>query len=107
MRILPLYVPGQGIITGPKGVPQGGTGMFEKILQTGIQILLIGAILIAFFYLVWGGLNWITSEGDKQKVHSARLQLSYAIIGLFIVFLAFLAITLVGGSFGIQLISLP
>lgn len=71
-----------------------------------ITIAFIIAVLIALFFLIWGGIKWITSGGDKGGVEAARNQIIAAIIGLIIVFLAFFILNLVLGLFGLSLFSL-
>lgn len=77
-----------------------------KIVQTVITVLLIGAVLLALFYLVWGGIRWITSGGDKGKVEEARKHIVAAIVGLIVAFLAFFVIQTVLAFFGLQLTNL-
>lgn len=43
----------------------------------------IAAVLV-FAFLVWGGIEWITSSGDKSKMEGARNKISNAVIGLVI-----------------------
>ena len=64
------------------------------------------AVLIALFFLVWGGIKWITSGGDKSGVEGARNQIIAAVIGLIVVFLSFFILNLVLGLFGLDLFSL-
>lgn len=71
-----------------------------------ITIAFIIAVLIALFFLIWGGIKWITSGGDKGGVEAARNQIVAAVIGLIIVFLAFFILNLVLGLFGLSLFSL-
>ena len=71
-----------------------------------ITIAFIIAILIALFFLIWGGIKWISSGGDKGGVEAARNQIIAAVIGLIIVFLAFFILNLVLGLFGLSLFSL-
>jgi hypothetical protein len=73
-------------------------GMVSNI----ITILFIVAALIALFFLIWGGIKWILSGGDKAKVESARSTIIAALIGLVITFLAFFLLTFVLGLFGIS-----
>jgi len=54
-----------------------------------IQVLFIIAILAALFFLIYGGIRWITSGGDKGKVDQARSTIVAALVGLIIAFLAF------------------
>lgn len=64
------------------------------------------AVLVALFFLIWGGIKWITSGGDKGGVESARNQIVAAVIGLVIVFLAFFILNLVLQLFGLSLFNL-
>lgn len=92
--------------TCPTGI--GGTicnltaTQFGKVIGNVITALIIIAIIIAIIILVWGGIKWILSGGDKAKVESARNTIIGAIIGLVLVFLAWFIITLVAGLFGIN-----
>ena len=61
------------------------TPIFGNILT----ILLILAIMLALFFLVWGAIRWIMSGGDKGKVESARNTILASIVGLVLAFLAF------------------
>jgi len=82
------------------------TGGIGKIVQTVVTVLLIAAVLIALFYLIWGGIRWITSGGDKAKVDEARKHIVAAIIGLIVAFLAFFILQVILGFFGLSLSSL-
>ena len=66
-----------------------------NVIGAVVQILLIIAIISSLFFLIWGGVRWITSGGDKGKVDSARSTLVAAIIGLVISLLAFFILNLV------------
>lgn len=76
------------------------------VISSVVTILLIAAALIALFFLIWGGIRWITSGGDKSKVESARNTIIASIIGLIIALLAFFIITVVLGVFNITLTNL-
>jgi hypothetical protein len=68
-----------------------------------VTFLLIVAVLIALFFLILGGIRWITSGGDKGKVESARNTIIAAIIGLVIAFLAFFILQVALQFFGLNL----
>lgn len=74
-----------------------------NILVFGVGALMVAAILIALFMLIWGGINWITSGGDKTKLQSARNTVIFAIIGLILTLLAFTIINVLGFFFGLSL----
>jgi len=78
------------------------TGNFGGVLGTLVIVIFIIAIIIALIWLIIGGIKWITSSGDASKVEGARNQIIAAIIGLVVVFLAFFAINILLGIFGID-----
>ena len=71
------------------------------LLKSGISIAIIIAALMTFAFLVWGGIQWIASGGDKAKYEEARNRITAALIGLAIVVLAWLIIKLVSYFFGL------
>jgi len=76
------------------------------IIGAAVEFILIVAVIIALFFLIYGGVRWITSGGDKAKVESARGTIIAAIIGLVIAFLAFFILSLVLSFFGLSLTNL-
>jgi hypothetical protein len=57
----------------------------ESIPQLIINLLFGTAIFLAIAYLMYGGIKWMTSRGDKVGVETARKHIVAAIIGLIIV----------------------
>lgn len=82
---LALKVPGFGKIDTPIDVPTGGLTRANDILTTGVQFAFVIGAVIALFLLVWSGIQWITSSGEKEKLAAARKRITYTIVGLFIV----------------------
>lgn len=64
----------------PRGFATNFGGLINGVLSF---VLVIGALLV-FFYLILGGIEWITSGGDKGKTEAARNKITAAIIGLII-----------------------
>jgi len=82
------------------------SGIVGVILQT----LMIIAILVSLFFLIYGGIRYITSGGDKGKIDQARGTLVAALVGLVISLVAFFIVNLVLIFFtgkGISSISVP
>ncbi len=103
---LPVYAQGSvDICAGGQfsGLCQQKGGDFTSVIGSVIQILFIIAVVIAIFFLVWGGIKWILSNGDKAKIESARGTIIGAIIGLIFVFLSYFLLQLVAGLFGIDI----
>lgn len=74
--------------------------LFSAVVGT----LLIVAALIAFLYLILGGIQWITSGGDKSAMESARNKITHAIVGLVIVGSAWAIMLLVQSFLGVRII---
>jgi len=73
----------------------------NSILQTIISALIVITCIYFFIYFVLGGINFITSEGDKGQLEVAKKQLTYAFIGIFVTFSVFAVMRLLGTIFGI------
>lgn len=76
------------------------------IISSVVLLLFIIAALLALFFLIWGGIKWILSGGDKSKVEAARSTIIAALIGLVVTFLSFFLLTFVLSIFGISLANL-
>lgn len=76
-----------------------------KLISGAIGMALIAAALAAFFYLILGGFQWITSGGDKAGTEAAREKITAAFIGLAIVITAWAIMKLIETFFGITIIS--
>lgn len=91
-------------ITVPK--PQGFNFTdIGALISSIVSLGLIVAALLVFLYLVWGGIQWITSGGDKAGVESARNRITAALIGLVIVAASYAIIRLIEGFFKICIVS--
>ena len=71
-------------------------------LMTGLlnMVMFVAAILV-FAYLIWGGVQWITSGGDKGKTEEARNKITAAIIGLAVVAASYALFQLVINFLGV------
>ena len=77
--------------------PEQGTRIIGQVLN----ILLIAAVVLALFFLIYGGIRWILSGGDKAKVETARQTIVAAIIGLIVAFLAYFIVNIILSVFGL------
>ena len=73
------------------------------LISGAVSALLIIAALAAFLFLVLGGLQWITSGGDKAGMEAARNKITHAIVGLIIVAAAYAIMVLVANFLGLNL----
>ncbi|MEK7154535.1 MAG: hypothetical protein AAB697_00235 [Patescibacteria group bacterium] len=73
-------------------------------LKTGVNLVLAVAGILAFFYLLWGGIQWIVAGGDKEATEKARKKITSALIGLAIVFSAYALLFIISALFGVTLL---
>ena len=101
MKYLSLSISGTPI-EAPRGVPTGGMDTGQKIIQMGLNFLFAGGIIIAVIIVIYSGIQWILSGGEKEQIQQARARLTYSIIGLVVITAAFtivrLIITILGGK---------
>ena len=99
------YAPAENLAT-PSGIPSSLGGDLSSsgalFFQTGVSWLLYIAATLAILMLMWGGIQWITSSGNPEKLASAKKKITLAIIGLVIALSAFfivrVVITVLGGN---------
>lgn len=84
--------------------PDEGVKDFGTLISAGIKISLLLAALLTFAYLIYGGLQWIMSGGDKTKYEAARDRITAALIGLAIVAAAWALMKLIEYFFGISIL---
>lgn len=70
---------------------QSGSKLFANILTA----MLVFGVVLSLFFLLWGGIRWIMSGGDKAKLDAARGTVSAAIVGLLIAFLSFAIVSII------------
>ena len=106
MKYLSINVPGyrQVDLNPPGGVPTGGLETGSKIIQAFLNLALIIAILTALYFIIQGGIDIIQSEGKKDKLNRGRQRVTYAILGLVLIFLSFLMVSAVSAFLGTDLL---
>ena len=80
--------------TNPTDISDTIRTLVPKVLDV---VLLIAGVL-AVFYLIWSGVQYITSGGNADKVKVARAGIINAIIGIIIIMGAFFIIRLAVGA---------
>lgn len=63
--------------------------------------IVVGAIAV-FFFLIWGGIEYITAGGDKVKTENAQKRITEAVLGLAILVVAWAIFKVVLQFFGIS-----
>lgn len=99
---------GEGLGTLGK-TPYGTGGETALAKVTGTVSAVIGFMTVAaavWFFIMFtiGGFHWITSGGDKTKLHEARERITNAFIGLLIVIAGWSILALAGQFFGYDIV---
>src|SRR4051794_17721618 len=103
MKLLAIKLPGGYQVDAPTGVP---TYHVNTVLQNSVGIFIGLAVIVTIIMIIWSGIQWITSAGDKQRIDAAKTRITITIIGLIIIFSAFFIISVVGKFFGVSLLDL-
>ena len=67
-----------------------------------ISLAFIVAGILTFAFLVMGGIEWLTSGGDKGKTEQARNRITAAVVGLAIVAASWALMKLIAYFFGVD-----
>ena len=107
-----IALPAFAAETGSVDFCTGATGLAVTLCALGgenlaitlrniVGFVVVLAVVIALLYLLYGGIKWITSRGEKEQVEAARSHIMAAIVGLIVVFLAIFILSIVLAAFGI------
>ena len=75
------------------------------LLNLGVAIAIILAGGLSVFYIFVGGISFILSGGQEDKIRQAIHTIRYAIIGLIVTIMSVTIIKIVGFIFGFDLLS--
>lgn len=86
--LLPVSVAAQTVLDNPIG-----TSDLRVVVGRIIKALLGLSGTLALLMFVWGGFQWITSGGEKEKIDKGKRTLTWAVIGLFFIFISYTAVS--------------
>jgi quinol-cytochrome oxidoreductase complex cytochrome b subunit len=98
-----LFMVGTVFATGVGDAITPGIGWASNIgslINTALNLVMVVALLLVFLYLILGGIQWITSGGDKGKTEEARNKITAAVIGIIILAAAYALVTFVAYILG-------
>ncbi len=75
------------------------------VIQNIVNFLVMFAGAIAIFFIIFSGYKFVMSEGDAEKIASARKTLIYALVGLLVVALSFLFLNVLSQFTGVERIA--
>ena len=99
-----VYAEGSGTIN---ITAKGGIDEVQNVgdlISAGIGTAFLISFLLVFVMLVMGGVQWITSGGDKENTQKAKDRLTSALVGLAIIGGAWALMKLIEFFFGISIL---
>ena|SRR3989338_10055915 len=88
--------------------PKGSIDAVKNIgdlISAAIGAAFMVSFLLVFVMLVWGGVQWITSGGDKENTQKAKDRITSALVGLAIIGGAWALMKIVGAFFGVDILT--
>lgn len=76
-------------------------GSIIEIVATFVALGLIIAAVLSLVYIIVGGISFILSAGNEEKIQKAVNTIRYSIIGLVVAFIAFFAVSFIANLMGI------
>ncbi|KKR80781.1 MAG: hypothetical protein UU73_C0002G0098 [Candidatus Daviesbacteria bacterium GW2011_GWA1_41_61] len=79
-----------------------GILQLQKLLQQLIGMIVPLAFIALTVMLVWGGIKYITSGGDSKALSSANATVTWALLGILFLVIAWLVLRLIEAFTGVQ-----
>lgn len=97
-------IPEQGCVLSPAAgfndIPS--LGCLAQIVANLVSLAFTFLGAVTLLLLLWGAVRFILSRGDPKAIQEAQKTMTYAIIGAVIVVLAFVLITIITSTFGLD-----
>lgn len=75
------------------------------LVNLGVALAILTATSLAVFYIFYGGISFILSGGQEDKIKQALSTIRYAIVGLVVTILSVTIIRIVGAVFNFDFLS--
>ena len=79
-----------------------GARAISQFLSNLIALIFSLSTVVLILMIIWGAFDWLTSQGDKEKIASARSKIINALIGSLLLATAFAAIQILGQFTGFK-----
>ena len=80
----------------PYDLFNGSSGIIPRAIN--LMLFIVG--ILAIIFLIFGGIRYVISGGDKSKVDSAKNTILYAIVGLIVAILGYAVVSWVVSVLG-------
>lgn len=100
IKIIALKVGGVDI-TGPLVIDNKTNPTVADVINQVMKFLYPFAGILLFVYLVWGGYDYLLSQGSPEKVKAGKAKITSAFIGFILLILSYILARLVGKILGL------
>ena len=76
-------------------------GSVIDMIATFVALGLIVASILSLVYIIVGGISFILSAGNEEKIKKAVNTIRFSIIGLVVAFIAFFAVSFIADLLGV------
>lgn len=85
-----------------KGPLKDSIGSISDLINLLLSIMYPIAGVILFFMIVIGGFKWMSSQGEPDKLDSARKYMTNGVVGFVLLALSFFLVRLIAFVFGLD-----
>ncbi|MBI4035691.1 hypothetical protein HY383_01955 [Candidatus Daviesbacteria bacterium] len=85
-----LKLPGGNEVPQPPELTNLGFNNLASLISGLLNIVFYLAVFFAFYWLVWGAFQYILAQGKKEELGKAKARITWALIGLIVILLAFI-----------------
>ena len=89
MEKIALTLPGGNAVTQPNELTTKGFTNLASFISPLLNIVFYIVTFVAFYFLVWGAFAYLMARGSKEDLAKARARITWAIVGLIVVFLSY------------------
>ncbi len=82
--------------------PLQGINTIGDLINRILPFLTAFAGVILLFVFIWGGYDFITSQGNADKVKSAQAKITTGIIGFVLLIISYLLVRVIAKIFGLE-----
>jgi len=101
--------PTPGMIYNPV-LPNLGTGegadIIARLIANFLKVAFSVAGLVLLAMLLWGGIQWMTAGGDREKMTKAQGKVTNALIGFVIFMSVFAIINFIAPALGLEFLQI-
>lgn len=88
-------------ICGPISTPAGEEINIAWIINKLIAFIFPLSGILLFFFLVWGGYDFLLSGGNPEKIKSGQAKMTSAVVGFILLAASYLVVRLIAMIFGL------